>query len=454
MRDKVSQATLALAKAYTDEHGGGGGGGTDNYNDLTHKPTLNGVEIKGTLTGASLGLVNAEDGKSLSTNDYSNTDKAIVGGVTDALAGKQDTISDLATIRSGASAGASAYQKPATGIPKTDLASAVQTSLEKADSAVQDVSGKADKVTNATNGNFAGLGANGNLTDSGSKASDFMPSNTPIPSIANCYQSTDTAESALADDDYFPFYNTSASEKRKTLWSTIKSVLKTYFDTVYATVSSLASKAEISSIGTNETGTTASKDYVAGEFFYKNGKLGEVLTSISKGAIFTLNTNYKETDVAEVIKNISTLQNDLFTVKMIGTTESLFKYINSVTLSGLRTIYRYDWTTVTSFDGKYLLGWESPYAAFVDGTNTGIITINFNQKISLNNVFINTWGRADSIIISGSNDGNTYTTLFNGSDGGSSLFTAKLNPTGYYSYYKITMAGQNKGPAMYAILLY
>ena len=38
----------------------------------------------------------------------------------------------------------------------------------------QDISGKADKVSGATNGNFAGLDANGNLTDSGSKASDFV----------------------------------------------------------------------------------------------------------------------------------------------------------------------------------------------------------------------------------------------------------------------------------------
>lgn len=36
-----------------------------------------------------------------------------------------------------------------------------------------DYSGKADKVSGATNGNFAGLDANGNLTDSGSKAADF-----------------------------------------------------------------------------------------------------------------------------------------------------------------------------------------------------------------------------------------------------------------------------------------
>lgn len=36
-----------------------------------------------------------------------------------------------------------------------------------------DISTKADKVTGATNGNFAGLDANGNLADSGKKAADF-----------------------------------------------------------------------------------------------------------------------------------------------------------------------------------------------------------------------------------------------------------------------------------------
>jgi len=92
------------------------------------------------------------------------------------ISGKQDTISDLQTIREGASAGATAYQKPSGGIPDTDLSSSVQTSLGKADTALQshqDISGKADKVSGATNGNFAGLDSNGNLTDSGSKAGDF-----------------------------------------------------------------------------------------------------------------------------------------------------------------------------------------------------------------------------------------------------------------------------------------
>ena len=68
------------------------------------------------------------------------------------------------------------YDKPATGIPSTDMTAEVQASLALADSAIQqhqDISGKADKVASATNGNFAGLDANGNLKDSGSKADDF-----------------------------------------------------------------------------------------------------------------------------------------------------------------------------------------------------------------------------------------------------------------------------------------
>lgn len=51
-------------------------------------------------------------------------------------------------------------------------------------------SGKADKVSSATSGNFAGLDANGNLTDSGKKASDFQP--------AGSYKTTQTAVSNIA----------------------------------------------------------------------------------------------------------------------------------------------------------------------------------------------------------------------------------------------------------------
>ena len=42
---------------------------------------------------------------------------------------------------------------------------------------------KADKVSNATSGNFAGLDSNGNLVDSGHKHSDYLSSSTTIPTI-------------------------------------------------------------------------------------------------------------------------------------------------------------------------------------------------------------------------------------------------------------------------------
>lgn len=61
-------------------------------------------------------------------------------------------------------------------VTKDKLDDTVVASLNKADSAIQehqDISGKADKVSGATSGNFAGLDANGNLTDSGKKAEDF-----------------------------------------------------------------------------------------------------------------------------------------------------------------------------------------------------------------------------------------------------------------------------------------
>ncbi len=51
----------------------------------------------------------------------------------------------------------------------------------------QDITGKADKVSGATAGNFAGLDANGNLVDSGKKANDFQ--------AAGDYKTTQTAVS-------------------------------------------------------------------------------------------------------------------------------------------------------------------------------------------------------------------------------------------------------------------
>lgn len=68
---------------------------------------------KTTLTAAQLAAINSgiTSGKVTQYDEYAT--------------GKQDTINDLETIRSGAESGAAAYQKPSTGIPATDLAAGV-----------------------------------------------------------------------------------------------------------------------------------------------------------------------------------------------------------------------------------------------------------------------------------------------------------------------------------------
>lgn len=59
----------------------------------------------------------------------------------------------------------------------------------------QDISGKADKVSGATNGNFAALDSNGNLTDSGKKASDFGTYSKPSGGIPG----TDLADTYIEE---------------------------------------------------------------------------------------------------------------------------------------------------------------------------------------------------------------------------------------------------------------
>lgn len=60
---KIDRVTLALAKKYTDEHGGGGG--TSNYNSLSNKPKINDVELSGNKTLGQLGVP-------LDTSDLTN----------------------------------------------------------------------------------------------------------------------------------------------------------------------------------------------------------------------------------------------------------------------------------------------------------------------------------------------------------------------------------------------
>lgn len=131
------------------------------YEDLSNKPTI----PNGTITGVSA------NGTSVATSGVANIPAATTGkyGVTKLSSATNSTSTTLAAtpsaVKSAYDLANGKYSKPSTGIPKTDMASAVQSSLGKADSAVQNISASV-KTGNATAGNFFNVNkdANGNVT--------------------------------------------------------------------------------------------------------------------------------------------------------------------------------------------------------------------------------------------------------------------------------------------------
>ena len=129
-------------------------GGTTDYTDLDNKPTINSVTLEGDLSLSDLSIASASD---LDGKQAKITASGILkgdgsGGVSAATAGTDYGTyskpsggipsSDMASaVQTSLGKADTAYQKPSGGIPSTDLASAVQTSLGKADTAYQKPSG-------------------------------------------------------------------------------------------------------------------------------------------------------------------------------------------------------------------------------------------------------------------------------------------------------------------------
>lgn len=94
--------------------------GTSYTTDPIRGETGPAAEITAAAIAEALGYTPADEDDIPDVSGFVDDDE-----MTAALSGKQDTISDLDTIRSGAAAGATAYQKPSTGIPASDLAAGV-----------------------------------------------------------------------------------------------------------------------------------------------------------------------------------------------------------------------------------------------------------------------------------------------------------------------------------------
>lgn len=175
----------------------GAAAGATAVQDISHLATKTELSAKqNTITdlaairsGAAAGATAVQDvsgkvdkvtGKGLSSNDYTTAEKNKLAGIAagaevnvqsdwnatsgDAFIKNKPTIpaavSESTVSGWGFTKNGGTYSKPSGGIPKSDLASAVQSSLDKAESAVQDVSGKQDVISDlATIRSGAALGA-------------------------------------------------------------------------------------------------------------------------------------------------------------------------------------------------------------------------------------------------------------------------------------------------------
>lgn len=140
-----------------------GGGGTSDYNDLANKPSINNVTLTGDKSLSDLGAASAADVAAKYTKPSGGIPASDLASAVQTSLGKADTALQSAPVTSvnsktgavtltASDVGAGTYTKPSGGIPASDLAYSVQTSLGKADTALQtapvaSVAGKTGVVT-------------------------------------------------------------------------------------------------------------------------------------------------------------------------------------------------------------------------------------------------------------------------------------------------------------------
>lgn len=112
--------------------------------------------------------------------------------------------------------------------------------------------------------NSVTLSGNKTTSDLGISYNDLENKPT-IPSTSDCYKTTDSAGTGLDDADSIPYYNASAPGKSNTTWSIIKSTLKTYFDTIYSTITAITGLSDVN-VSSPSDGQVLKYDQTSGKW--------------------------------------------------------------------------------------------------------------------------------------------------------------------------------------------
>ena len=182
------------------------------------------------------------------------------------------TVEGQSTVE-GALSALSSNKQPKTLSSSITVDGTSQTTVEGALGAINTLAGnnKTNKQDKTLSSPINVDGANKTTVETALSAINTLAASNKT-AVGKAYSTDDSASTDLADADYIPFYDSSASAKKKSLWSNIKSILKSYFDTLYGsltTVTKIDDAFPSSATSSNKLSTASDiqdiKDYIGYE---------------------------------------------------------------------------------------------------------------------------------------------------------------------------------------------
>lgn len=215
-------------------------------------------------------------------------------------------------------------------VPSSQLPSYVDDVLEYASLSVFPATGEAGKIyialdTNKTyrwsGSTYVEISESLALGETTGTAYEGSKGKANADAIAKAYKTDDTTSPDLDDADTIPFYDDSASAKKNTLWSNIKSKLQTFFDGIYR-------KKLIATFG----GAGSSDAYcllctMVVQFGYINGPTEIVLQERGRNTVARLNIIFESASTTDPqLLNFIVIgaQNNYYIVKTAASTWQIY----------------------------------------------------------------------------------------------------------------------------------
>lgn len=282
--------------------GGQGGGAVDSVNGKTGVVVLDAEDVGAlpdSTTASDIGAY-VKPSTGIPKSDLASAVQTSLGKADTALQSAPVTSVNSKTgavVLSASDVGA--YVKPTGGIPKTDLASAVQTSLEKADTALQSapvtsVNGK----TGAVSLTASDVDALPSSTAIPSKTSDLTNDSGFLTSAVTSFNGQSGAVTYTAP--VTSVNGQTGAVNVDTDWGDIGGSIDDQTDLK----NRLDAKVNASNVATIESSSTASNAYEVGDYLVYNGQLYEAITSIVVGETLIVGTNIESTTVGEELSEL------------------------------------------------------------------------------------------------------------------------------------------------------